>query len=519
MSNKLISYEEAAGLVESGSTVATTSFGLSALPEKLLVGLKERYEREQQPRDLTFLSSASLGNGVAGRGLDHLAAEGLLKTLIISHISLSPIISQAITAGQFAAYFMPQGTLAGIYQATARRSPGVITKVGLHTFIDPRLEGGRANDQTREDLIELVELDGEEWLKYPKLPVDTAFIRGTYADESGNISFEHESGKFEALSLATNARNSGGIVIAQVERVVKDGSLPPKNILVPGMLVDYVITSEKECHAQTAGTSYHPAFSNEIQVPRESIDPMPLDIRKIIARRAAMELSKGDIVNLGFGMPDGVAAIAQEEGVYDDLLLTLDIGTIGGIPARGLDYGGVYNAEAVIGHTDMMDFYDGGGLDLAVLSFGQVDPQGNVNVSKLGSKLIGPGGFINISQTTDRVVFVGQHTVGGKYEIADGKLVILEQGKYKKFVEAVDQVTFSGAYAKELEQKILYVTERAVFDLHEGRVRLIETAPGLDLKRDILDWMDFQPLISDNLKEMNTNIFQEKWGELRALIK
>lgn len=518
MKKKVISHQAAASLIADDSTLATTAFGLSALPEQLLMGLKERYENEKQPSGLAFVCAGGLGNGVPGRGLDYLAAAGLLRKVILSHISLSPQIAAAIYQNQLAAYFLPQGIIARMYRAIAHNSPGVISKIGLHTFVDPRLEGARANEKSTENLVEVFEIEDEEWLRYKRFDVDTAFIRGTYADESGNISFEHEAGKFEALALAMSAKNTGGTVIAQVKKIVKDGTLPPKNILVPGMLVDYLVVADDDHHHQTGATVYDPAFAGEVRVPSDSMTPMVLNTRKVIARRAAQELNRGDIVNLGFGMPDGVANVAREENIYYDILLTLDMGNIGGIPATGLDYGGVYNPEAIISHNAMMDFYDGGGLDLAVLGMGQVDQEGNVNVSRLGTKVVGPGGFINISQATKKIIFVGNFTVGGKYEIVAGKLTILDQGQAKKFLPAVEQVTFSGRYAQTLQQKVLYVTERAVFDLEDGQLRLIEIAPGLDLEADILAWMAFKPLIADSLKEMAADLFTEHWGKLKDMI-
>lgn len=516
--SKVISYLEAAELVNDGDLLATATFGLGGLPEQLLVGVKERYEKEQHPKDITFMWSCGIGNNTPGRGADHLLADGLLKRIIAGHVGSSPNTVKAIVDNKLEAYLFPQGVFTQLYRSIAGGKP-FLTKVGLKTFVDPRLEGAKSTPKTTEELVRLVEFDGEEWLKYPDFDIDVAFIRGTYADENGNLNVQDETCKLEQLELAMATKKKGGIVIAQVKKVVDNGQLHAKEILVPGGLIDYIVESEPEYHYQTMGTHFNPEFSNDIKVPLGSEKPLPLTTRKIIGRRAAMELSPDSLINLGIGTPDMVASVASEEGVADEYTVTLEMGLWGGKPNSGLDFGGSRNAEASIPMANQFDFYDGNGLDLSVLGIGEIDAEGNNNVTKFGPKVPGPGGFINISQNTHHLVFVGTFTIGGKAHIENGKLVIDDQGKGPKFVSNVEQVSFSGKYATENGQKLLYVTERAVFDLHEGRIRLIEHAPGVDVQEDILDYMEFEPLISEDLKEMNPDIFQETWGGLGEIIK
>ncbi|MFL2142400.1 acyl CoA:acetate/3-ketoacid CoA transferase [Ruoffia sp. FAM 20857] len=516
--NKVISYLEAAELVNDGDLLATATFGLGGLPEQLLVGVKERYEKEQHPKDITFMWSCGIGNNTPGRGADHLLADGLLKRIIAGHVGSSPNTVKAIVDNKLEAYLFPQGVFTQLYRSIAGGKP-FLTKVGLKTFVDPRLEGAKSTPKTTEELVRLVEFDGEEWLKYPDFDIDVAFIRGTYADENGNLNVQDETCKLEQLELAMATKNKGGIVIAQVKKVVENGQLHAKEILVPGGLIDYIVESEPEYHYQTMGTYFNPEFSNDVKVPLGTEKPLPLTTRKIIGRRAAMELSPDSLINLGIGTPDMVASVANEEGVADQYTVTLEMGLWGGKPNSGLDFGGARNAEASIPMANQFDFYDGNGLDLSVLGIGEIDAEGNNNVTKFGPKVPGPGGFINISQNTHHLVFVGSFTIGGKAHIEDGKLVITDQGKGPKFVNKVEQVSFSGKYATENGQKLLYVTERAVFDLHDGRIRLIEYAPGVDVQKDILDYMEFESLISEDLKEMNPDIFQENWGGLKDIIK
>jgi propionate CoA-transferase len=376
------------------------------------------------------------------------------------------------------------------------------------------------NKATTEELVKVIELGGEEWMFYPTFKVDVAIIRGTTADEDGNMTVTAEGALLECLPLAQAAKNSGGIVIAQVEYLAKAGSLHPKKVRVPGVLVDYIVIAKPEYHWQSAGTAFNPAFAGDIKVPLNAIPELPLDERLIIARRAAMELTPNSIVNLGIGVPDGVAIVAGQEGAADLLTLTTELGSIGGVPAPGNEnFGMSFNAQAFVEQQAQFDWYDGGGLDQAFLGAAEVDRFGNVNVSKFKGRCVGCGGFINITQNAKKVVYCGTFTAGGlKVAVGDGKLSLQQEGKGKKYVNKVEQVTFSGAYAKKTGQPVLYVTERAVFELQNGEVTLIEIAPGVDLEKDILAQMEFKPAISPNLKSMPPEIFYEKWGGLRKII-
>lgn len=406
-----------------------------------------------------------------------------------------------------------------LYREIAAKRPGVITKVGMETFVDPRVEGGKMSPSTKEDIVKVIELEGEEWLFYKTFPIQIALIRGTVADENGNLTLEKEGLHMEVLPIAQAVRNSGGIVIAQVETVAKNGTLNPKDVKVPGILVDYLVVSTPENHYQTENTQYNPAFSGHVKVPVDSIEVLPLDERKIISRRTAVELQPNTILNLGVGIPVNVANIAAEEGVDDQLILTTEAGSIGGVPAGLKDFGHAYNSEAIVDHDAQFDFYDGGGIDLSVLGLAQTDESGNVNVSKFGTRVAGCGGFINISQAAKKLVFAGTFTAGGlQIKVENGKLHIIQEGKAKKFISKVQQITFSGSYAAKVKQPVVYVTERAVFELLNGKMTLTEIAPGIDLQTEILDQMDFKPVISPDLKEMDAAMFQENWGMLKSII-
>lgn len=515
---KVITRREVAELVKDNATLAMSTFGLSGLPEDLLVALEERYAEEGHPQNITAVWSSGIGNNQPGRGADHLVADGLVKRVIAGHVGSSPKMVEKVVNNEVEAYLFPQGVFTQLYRAIGSHKP-YLTKVGLQTYVDPRLEGARATACTKEDLVELVEVNGEEWLQYPDLDIDVAFIRGTYADQKGNLTVEDEIGILEQLELALATKRKGGIVVAQIKAVVENNTLDPKAVLVPGGLIDYLeVCEEEEHHFQTMGTYYKAEFANKIHVPVGNKGPVKLSAKKVINRRAAMELLPNSVINLGIGIPDMVAHVAAEEGVSDEYVTTLELGVWGGTPAGGLDFGSSLNAEAVLPMANQFDFYDGGGLGLSVLGIGQIDQYGNNNVTKFGPKVPGPGGFVNISQNTKNLVFVGTFTVGGKAHVEDGKLVIDNQGRGPKFVKEVEQVSFSGKYAAENDQHVLYVTERAVFDLHEGKVRLIEIASGIDLKGDVLDKMDFEPEIAEDLKTMDAGLFQEEWGGLKAYL-
>ena len=496
MSHKIVSPEAAIAIIQDDDVLATTGYGGNGVPELLLSALEKRFEETGSPKNLTLVHSTGQGD-MKDRGLNHLAHEGLIKRIIGGYYGLSPKLAQLATDNKVEAYNFPEGCILQLYRDIASGKPGTFSKVGLGTYIDPRIEGGRMNAKTTEELVELINLGDEEWLFFKSFPISVVFLRGTTADINGNISIEREALVLEDLSLAMAAKNSGGYVICQVERIADAGSLPSRNIRIPGMMVDCVVVSEPETHMQNYGTAYNPAFSGEIRVPPQSVDPMPLDERKIVARRCAFELRANSVINLGIGMPEGIGAVCNEERIYRYITLTADPGIVGGVPMKGLDFGAAVNADALLDHTTAFDFIDGGGLDIAFLGMAQADKYGNVNSSKFGNRITGCGGFINISQNSRKVVFIGTFRAGGlEYTIDNGALQILKEGKVKKFVDTVEQITFSGRVAQEKTQPVLFVTERCVLGLTSNGMELLEVAPGIDVERDILPGLEFDPIIN-----------------------
>ncbi|GAB6138933.1 acyl CoA:acetate/3-ketoacid CoA transferase [Halanaerobaculum tunisiense] len=515
--NKVVELEEAINMIEDGATVGTSGFVSFGHPEEISAGLEEKYQETKSPQDLTLVYAAGQGDG-EDQAINHYAYEGLIKRVIAGHMALAPKIGKLINNNKIEAYNFPQGVMSHLFRDIAAGKPGTITHVGLKTLADPRVEGGKLNDVTTEDLVELMEVGGEEYLRYKPFSLDIVFLKGTTADEKGNITIENEVLPLELLSMAQAAKNSGGKVIVQVDRIARTGSLDPNDVVIPGIMVDAVVLNKnsKDQYDEVCNAAYN----GEISVPLDSLDPLALNERKIIARRAAMELIPDSIVNLGIGMPEGIAAVASEEGVSDEMHLTVEAGPIGGIPAGGLDFGASTNPEAILDQPYQFDFYDGGGLDVAFLGLAQADEEGNVNVSKFGPKIAGVGGFVNITQNAQKVVYCGTFTACGlEVEVASGQLEIINEGDISKFVNEVEQISFSGEYASEIGQEILYITERAVFELSEEGVVLTEVAPGVDLQEDIIDQMGFEPIIADNLEEMDARIFSDELMNIAPDIK
>lgn len=515
MPNKVVSARDAAALIHSGDTVTTSGFVGAGVPDCLLKALADRFAEEGHPRDLTLLFAAGQGDG-KGRGLDRLALPGLIARIIGGHWGLIPKLGAMAVQGDIQGWNFPQGVISHLYRDIAAGKPGTISHVGLDTFVDPRHGGGRISDAARGDLVEVITIAGAERLFYHAMPVHVALLRGSTADERGNVTMEREALILDNLAQAMAARNSGGVVIVQVDQVVAGGSLAARDVVIPGALVDAVVEAPADLHPQTYATQYNRYFTGRYRAPEEGIAPLPLDLRKIIARRCAFELPVGGVVNLGIGMPEGVAAVAAEEGLLGHVTLTAEPGVIGGQPASGLDFGAAVNTEAIIAQNQQFDFYDGGGLDMACLGMAEVDGHGNVNVSRFGPKLAGAGGFINISQNARRVVFAGTFTAGGlEARAGDGALQILTEGRARKFIDSVQQITFSGARARRFGQPVLFVTERCVFALDQDGLRLTEIAPGIDPDRDILPLMDVAPVVQAPIA-MDARIFTDAPMGLRA---
>jgi propionate CoA-transferase len=515
--SKVITAQEAAKLIQDGVTIGASTQGLSGWAEEIAIAIEERFKQSGHPRNITLVHSCTCGD-YKKRGTTHLGHEGLVKRLICGHTLTSPNMINLIEHNKIECYLLPQGVICQLWRAIAGKKVGVITSVGLGTFVDPRIDGGKITSITKEDLVKMIEIEGQELLLYKPFPIDVAMIRGTVADENGNLTMDNESVIMEALPLAMATKNSGGIVLAQAHNLAMANSLHPKNVKVPGTLIDYVVIAKPENHHQTQQTYFNPVLAGHIKVPMTGIPTIPLDARKIIGRRAAAELAAGDVVNLGVGIPAVIPSVIAEEGLTGKVTATTELGVFGGVPTIGLDFGGALNAEAMIEHASMFDYYDGGGLDVVFVGLAQADKNGDVNVSRFGNRVAGPGGFINITQNSKKVVFCGMFAIGSEEVVENGKLRVTKEGTGKKFVEKVEQITFSGEFARHRQTPVIFITERCVFNLGNRELILTEIAPGVDLERDILGMMDFKPRISPQLKSMDEKMFLPYWGHLKETL-
>ena len=527
MTAEFITAKEAARLIEDRWTVGIDAFIGFCLADDILGEIENRFIEEGHPRDLSVFNVAGIGGDGKGRGINHFAHEGLMRRFLCSNLSLANKMYPLIMENKVPTWMIPQGVLSHMMRAIASGEKGVISRVGLRTFVDPHVDGGMINDAARtldaEDayVIEHIDIRGEDYLYYPAVKPDACIIKGSIADDEGNISIEKEAIHIEQYEMAAATRNAGGRVFVQVDSKVPAGSIHPQKVTVPANMVDYVIVGASGNTGQHfiddpnilgAQQGRHVAsWCGDVRIPFEDIKPMDFGLPKIICRRGLFELEEGDFINLGIGISMDVSAVLNEEGRIDDISSSIESGVVGGVPAPGIATGAAWNPTAMLKQPDIFDFYDGGGIDFAALGAAEIDEKGNVNVSRFAGKVTGPGGFINISQGAKKVCFMGTFTAGkSDIRIEDGRLRIVEDGPYIKFVKAVDHITFSGDYslAKATKQDVHYITERAVFQLRPEGLTLIEIAPGVDLERDILEKMEFSPVISDDLKEMDPRLFR-----------
>ncbi len=509
---KVMTADEAVKLIRTGSTVGICGAGGGIVePTEVINALARRYQDTAEPKNLTLLVTTGLGDR-AERGISPLAQTGLCNKAILGHWGQSPRIAEMAERNEIEAYNYPQGVMGQMYRAVASGQPGVLTHIGLGTFMDPRQKGSKVNDCTKEELVNLMVIEGKEYLFYKAVPPDVCIIRGTTADTEGYMSLEDEITPLDVYSMAAAAHNNGGIVIAQVSRLVKKGSLHPKRITIPGYLIDALVVVPDQ--PQVYYTPVNKFLSGDFMAAEETEEPMSLTERKLIARRALMEAEPGDVGNLGVGIADGIGKVATEEGVIDQITLTTEHGAVGGVTIQGHAFGACMNTKAVIDMPSQFEFYDGGGLDVCFVSFAELDQFGNVNVHKFNGKIMGSGGFINITQNGKKIVFCGTLKSGGfKTCVGDGKIEILNEGKFLKLVPEVSEITFNGRDAVKRGQKVVFITERAVFSMTENGFELTEIAPGMDIEKDVIAHMGFRPLVANNLKEMDPRLFRtERMG-------
>jgi len=519
---EFISAEQAANMISDDSTVATIGMTLISASESILKQIEARFLETGHPKGLTLVHSC--GQSDKDRGIQHFAHEGLLRRIIGGHWGLQPKIMDMISGNKVLAYNFPQGQFAQLFRSMAGGEVGKITKVGLGTYIDPRVEGGKMNEVTKPepDLVEVLTIDDEEYMRYKPIPLDYVIIRGTKVDELGNLTTDEECMCLEVFSAVLAAKKFGGKVIAQAKYKVKEGTLHPKRVTVPGVFIDAVVICDnpQEDHRMTHSFYENPAYCGGIREPDTAPPPVALDIRKVIGRRAAMEISKNDVLNVGTGIPnDTVGSIIWEEGISREVTLTVESGIYGGLPMGGVDFGIAKNCYALVRHDDQFDYYNGAGVDVTYMGAGEMDADGNVNATKLGSKPTGAGGFIDITSNAKHVVFCSTFTGKGlRCSFEGNKLGIEQEGSIMKLVDQVQQISYNGKIARDKGQKMHYVTERAVFELRKAGPVLIEIAPGVDLQKDILDQMKFRPIIAENLKEMHAGLFQEMPFGLKDMI-
>lgn len=505
-----VSAQEAASMIEDGKTVATIGMTLVSASETILKAIEKRFLETGSPNQLTLVHSC--GQSDRDRGIQHFSHDGMLARIIGGHWGLQPKMMKLIAENKMLAYCLPQGQFAQLYRSMAGGEPGKITKVGLGTFVDPRLGGGKMNEITMNapDIVDVITIDGEEYMRYKPIPLDYCIIRGTYVDENGNLSTEEEAMQLEVLSAVFACKKFGGKVIAQAKYKVAAGSIHCKKVTVPGIFIDAVVMCDnpEEDHRQTHSFAYDPAYCGNIKVPVEKSDVLPMSVRKLIGRRALMELTTDDVLNVGTGIPnDVVGPILAEEEVQEEVTITVESGIYGGIPMGGVDFGIAKNNFALLRHDDQFDYYNGAGVDVTFMGAGQIDAQGNVNATRLGVNPTGAGGFIDITTNAKHVVFCSTFTGKGlECSFEDEKLHINQEGKLIKFVNKLQQISYNGEIARKKGQKMHYVTERAVFELRPEGLTLTEIAPGIDLQTQVLDLMEFKPLISKDLKIMNPAI-------------
>lgn len=494
---RFLNADDAAALIRDGDVVAISGNGAGMISaEAVFAAVEKRFLETGHPRDLTLVHSLGLGDRGA-LGTNRFAHEGLVRKVIAAHFTWSPKMQQLIREEMVEAYCFPGGVIQQLLREIGAGRPGLFTHSGLETFVDPRQQGGRCNARSREELVELLRIDGREVLRYKPFKVDVAIVRGTYADARGNLSPEEEAIDMDIHSMALAAHNSGGIVIAQVRQVVEAGSLRSRSVRVPGIMIDAVVEVPRQ--ELFYGLGYDPTVSGSRRAELGTLAaeiPAKLE-RRIVARRAAMELRAGASLNFGFGIPGGIFGVIAEQGNAGGLWMSVEQGTHNGRMLDDRLFGAARNTDAIISSIEQFDYYSGGGIDITFLGMGETDSAGNVNVSHLGGNLIGPGGFIEIAQNAKKVVFCGTFDAQGtRIQWSEGRLAILQPGKVRKFVKHVERITFAANYARRTGQEVLYVTERAVFRLAADSLELVEIAPGIEIERDILPFMDFRPHIS-----------------------